>query len=82
MMQLIEKHMTPEQLCYWLQGFFELNGETALTKREQIIKDHLKEVFEKRTPEYITKDYSIQAAQQNLENMKIPVQDFRSTSIC
>ncbi len=43
--------MTPEQFVYWLQGFVELTGE-PLTKREQIIKDHLKQVFCKKTPDH------------------------------
>ncbi len=45
--------MTPEQFTYWLQGLFELSEEgCAFTKREQMIKDHLKTVFDKRTPNY------------------------------
>ena len=44
--------MTPEQFVYWLQGYFELSDDTdRLSKREHIIRDHLKEVFEKRTPD-------------------------------
>ena len=44
--------MTPEQFVYWLQGYFELSDDTdRLTKREHIIRDHLKEVFEKKTPD-------------------------------
>jgi len=43
--------MTPEQFVYWLQGYFELTDDTdRLSKREHIIRDHLNEVFEKRTP--------------------------------
>lgn len=41
--------MTNEQFVYWLQGFMELNTE-PLTKREQMIKDHLQTVFHKVTP--------------------------------
>lgn len=45
--------MTQEQFVYWLQGFFELNHDgQPLTKREQMIKDHLKTVFHKVTPNY------------------------------
>jgi hypothetical protein len=44
--------MTPEQFVYWLQGYFELTDDTdRLSKREHIIKDHLQEVFTKRTPD-------------------------------
>ena len=48
--------MTPEQFVYWLQGFVEIREkeQVGLTEKEwDIIKDHLKEVFCKVTPEYI-----------------------------
>lgn len=45
--------MTPEQFVYWLQGFYEISGnELAPTSRDIIIRDHLKEVFNKKTPDY------------------------------
>jgi hypothetical protein len=47
--------MTPEQFTYWLQGFVEIQNPTKLDRQQtQIIKDHLKEVFEKKTPNYGT----------------------------
>lgn len=44
--------MTPEQFCYWLQGYTELQvGEVGITRDQwRIIQDHLKEVFHKVTP--------------------------------
>jgi hypothetical protein len=43
--------MTAEQFTYWLQGFMEINDPETLGVREtQIIKDHLKLVFDKQTP--------------------------------
>jgi hypothetical protein len=43
--------MTAEQFTYWLQGFMEINEPETLGVREtQIIKDHLKLVFDKQTP--------------------------------
>lgn len=43
--------MSPQDFCYWLQGYFELNGSTALTPEQvQIIQEHLKLVFYKKTP--------------------------------
>lgn len=46
--------MTPEQFCYWLQGYTETRESPySPTKREwDIIQDHLKLVFDKRTPNY------------------------------
>jgi hypothetical protein len=44
--------MTTEQFVYWLQGFMEIcNPETLDENQTQIIKDHLKLVFDKQTPE-------------------------------
>jgi hypothetical protein len=43
--------MTSEQFTFWLQGFMEINDPETLGVREtQIIKDHLKLVFDKQTP--------------------------------
>ena len=48
--------MTPEQFCYWLQGWFELNKtidhrEGATPETLKVIEDHLQTVFVKITPE-------------------------------
>ena len=57
--------MTPENFVYWLQGYFELNdaagpgissimpGKLDFLKPDQlqVIKDHLKLVLEKKTPD-------------------------------
>jgi hypothetical protein len=44
--------MTAEQFTYWLQGFMEIcNPETLDESQTQIIKDHLKLVFDKKTPD-------------------------------
>ena len=43
--------MTPEQFCYWMQGFCELNCEPPTKEQWQSIKDHLGIVFDKVTPE-------------------------------
>jgi len=47
--------MTPDQFCYWLQGYFELKKtidcrEGATPETMQAIEDHLQLVFEKKTP--------------------------------
>lgn len=44
--------MTPENFCYWLQGFFEINGrlEEPLTIEQCVmIKEHLQLAFKKET---------------------------------
>jgi hypothetical protein len=44
--------MTAEQFTYWLQGFMEIcNPEILDESQTQIIKDHLKLVFDKQTPD-------------------------------
>lgn len=46
--------MTPEQFAYWLQGFMEMADPKELNKTQtQQIKDHLKLVFDKKTPDRI-----------------------------
>lgn len=46
--------MTPEQFCYWLQGYAEITNsyQGPNPQQWQIINDHLKEVFKKVTPNY------------------------------
>lgn len=44
--------MTTEQFVYWLQGFMEMADPKELNKTQtQQIKNHLKLVFDKKTPE-------------------------------
>ena len=44
--------MTPEQFCYWLQGFAEMNPCDKLTQTQwTIVRDHLALVFNKVTPD-------------------------------
>ncbi len=42
--------MTPEQFCYWLQGYAEINGRLPNQEEWAVIKDHLEAVFNKVTP--------------------------------
>jgi len=55
-MQLVpnnQQHkMSAEMFCYWLQGHFELNPDLKELdeKQIQIIKEHLKLVFNQITP--------------------------------
>ena len=44
--------MTETQFIYWLQGFVEIqDSDTISEKQWLIIKDHLKLVFDKKTPD-------------------------------
>lgn len=43
--------MTPENFCYWLQGFFEISNSPILTEAQvKMIRQHLALVFNKVTP--------------------------------
>lgn len=42
--------MTPEQFCYWMQGFSELNTAPPTPEQWQSIREHLALVFNKVTP--------------------------------
>jgi len=40
--------MTPENFCYWLQGFFEISGSNEMTSEQAMtVKRHLDLVFHK-----------------------------------
>lgn len=44
--------MTPESFTYWLQGFVELSDTDTISEKQWLtIKDHLKLVFDKKTPD-------------------------------
>ncbi len=47
--------MTPERFCDWLQGFVELTETDSISDKQWlVIKDHLKLVFDKKTPDRST----------------------------
>lgn len=47
--------MNEQRFCYWLQGFVELSDtDTVSEKQWLVIKDHLKLVFDKKTPDRTT----------------------------
>jgi hypothetical protein len=46
-----EGNLTAENFIYWLNGYFEISSSDKLSKEQvQIIRDHLKECFNKVTP--------------------------------
>lgn len=45
--------MTPERFTDWLQGFVEIPNTDSISDTQWlIIKDHLKLVFDKKTPDH------------------------------
>ncbi len=45
--------MNAENFVYWLQGFLEVSGAEELNNHQlRIVRDHIKLVLDKRTPEY------------------------------
>ena len=50
--------MSPEQFCYWLQGFVELSPDMKVPSEKQwkAIKEHINTVFLKVTPEVLPDD--------------------------
>ena len=49
--------MTPENFCYWLQGYIELSNCKSLSPEQtQMISNHLQLVFKRETPICKTKD--------------------------
>ncbi len=50
--------MTPENFCYWLQGYFEISQTKELTKEQiDIIQTHLDFVFNKTPKMYRMPDF-------------------------
>ena len=64
--------MTPEQFCYWLQGFAEMNQESASITDQQwlIIKDHLQTVFTKVTPDRKVEPPSVDQADKIIKRIR------------
>jgi hypothetical protein len=53
--------LTPEQFCYWLQGFAELSPSNVPTPEQwQMIREHLNLVFTKVTPDIGTVSPSVE----------------------
>ena len=58
--------MSPENFCYWLQGYFELqlkvggDAHNVLSSLQvQQIRDHLQLVFKKETPSLFPTDETV-----------------------
>lgn len=50
--------MNSESFTYWLQGFVELSDTDTISEKQWLmIKDHLKLVFDKKTPDRKQEQY-------------------------
>lgn len=66
--------MSPENFCFWAQGFFELSGAKSIDEQQvQIFKDHLALVFDKKTPIYWNQEKSGGLASIDQEKTLPPV---------
>jgi hypothetical protein len=54
--------MNELNFCYWLQGYFEISELEGkqLSPEMQVIKDHLKLVFNKETPDRTKQDWKLE----------------------
>lgn len=60
--------MTPEQFCYWLQGFCELSEAAPTEEQWDMVKEHLNLVFDKVTLAKINK-IEIKLPEQTTEDL-------------
>lgn len=66
--------MTPQEFCYWLQGFAELTTDAPTPEQWSAIKDHLRLAFVKVTPGY---DWS-----KAFPGQTSPLKPFPHTATC
>ena len=69
--------MTSRDFCYWLQGFYELNGDVKITEGQtKVIRKHLNMVFKHEidpslgTPEHQTE---LQKIHDRLSRIEAPI---------
>ncbi len=67
--------MTSRDFCYWLQGFFELQGtnQALTTEQVQIIRNHLKLVFLHEIDPSYSDNKVVQQIFQNIHDGKAPL---------
>jgi len=67
---------SPQDFCCWLQGFVELQDSDSISDKQWlVIKDHLKLVFDKKTP-----DRSITISAPEIKIGDCPKTDFGKLS--
>jgi hypothetical protein len=73
----MEVTMSPENFCYWLQGYVELNKAEGTTARSlsvqqmECVQDHLALVLDKKTPE-VKRGYGYDPHPIHLPKVKVP----------
>lgn len=74
--------MTSRDFCYWLQGFFELQGtnEALTTEQVQIIRNHLKLVFLHEIDPSYSDNKVVQQIFQNIHDGKDPLLGIQGVS--
>lgn len=74
--------MNPTEFIYWLQGALEICNVETLTKEQvQVIKDHIKLVLTKVTPETTKKQTPESSTTSDLRFPKLPV-DYSNVRVC
>lgn len=61
--------MNEQTFCFWLQGFVELQDSDTISEKQWLmIKDHLKLVFDKKTPDRFVPKYP--STQDTIDSMR------------
>ena len=70
--------MTSRDFCYWLQGYFELNGPKKIDEKEtELIKKHLNLVFKHE----IDPSMGDKSHQEELNNIHSPLSNLNDVRI-
>lgn len=57
--------MTPQDFCFWLQGYVEMGGDAPTDAQWEMIKEHLGLVFDKQTS-------TLSELTENLPDLDVP----------
>lgn len=74
--------MTPEQFCYWLQGFAELNQDPPTSAQWACIVEHINTVFNKVTTPSSRFQEALDEAAKKAAKTRQPFQPSLDKRIC
>lgn len=79
--------MTPDNFCYWLQGYFEIADPKSLSEKElEMIKNHLNLVFlhsiDPKATAHISDPKKAQSLQETLNTVHAGIKDMTKTYRC